>query len=368
MPASRIFRFARTIRWARVASGTRNARAISGVVRPPRVRRVRATRASSASAGWQQVKTSRSRSSARRLSLPRRTIDSVPAATRPRSSSASFSTWRRARRTRSSARLRAVVVIQAPGLAGIPSRGHVSSAATNASATASSAASKSPPRRRMRVASARPDSSRNVRSMRATMAAGSTPVTAGAAVVARPGAARRRRLPRPPGSAPPRSDRSARAGRGRHLDDRADLDRAVERARAAGRRLEGQVDVVGLDDVVAAEDLLRLGERPVGRQASGRRARGRSSPTSSGRAARRPGGCPSPGASPCTRTRGSCPPSAARPRRSAPARDRRSGACTASGASTSSWWAAVPPLHEDDELPRPESTGLSPRAPGHVGW
>ena len=32
MPASRIFRFARTSRWASVASGTRKARAISGVV------------------------------------------------------------------------------------------------------------------------------------------------------------------------------------------------------------------------------------------------------------------------------------------------------------------------------------------------
>ena len=174
MPASRIFRLARTIRWASVASGTRKARAISGVVRPPRVRSVRATRASSASAGWQQVKMSRRRSSARRLSLPRRTVDSVPAATRPRSISTSFSAWRRARRSRSSARLRAVVVIQAPGLAGMPSRGHVSRAATNASATASSAASKSPPRRRMSVARARPDSSRNVRSTRErTTSAGS---------------------------------------------------------------------------------------------------------------------------------------------------------------------------------------------------
>ena len=41
--------------------GTRNARAISSVVRPQSVRRVRATCASVASAGWQQVKMRRSR-------------------------------------------------------------------------------------------------------------------------------------------------------------------------------------------------------------------------------------------------------------------------------------------------------------------
>ena len=120
MPASRIFFFARTIRWASVASGTRNARAISGVVRPPSVRRVSATRASRASAGWQQVKISRRRSSARRLSLPRRTIDSVPRGhAAALELGAASPPWRRARRRRSRARLRAVVVIQAPGLAGI---------------------------------------------------------------------------------------------------------------------------------------------------------------------------------------------------------------------------------------------------------
>ena len=43
MPASRIFCLARTSRWASVGSGTRKARAISGVVRPPSVRSVSAT-------------------------------------------------------------------------------------------------------------------------------------------------------------------------------------------------------------------------------------------------------------------------------------------------------------------------------------
>ena len=54
--------------------------------------------------------------------------------------------------------LRATRVIQAPGFAGTPSAGQRSSATTNASCTASSAASKSP-RTRIRVATARPDSS-----------------------------------------------------------------------------------------------------------------------------------------------------------------------------------------------------------------
>jgi hypothetical protein len=67
MPAARIFLLARTMRWASVASGTRKARAISGVVSPPSVRRVSATLASTARAGWQQVKMSRSRSSERTI-------------------------------------------------------------------------------------------------------------------------------------------------------------------------------------------------------------------------------------------------------------------------------------------------------------
>jgi hypothetical protein len=61
---------------------------------------------------------------------------------------------------RSIARLRAVVTIQAPGFAGTPSRGQCSAAMTNASWTASSARSKSPSAR-IRIETARPDSSRN---------------------------------------------------------------------------------------------------------------------------------------------------------------------------------------------------------------
>ena len=61
------------------------------------------------------------------------------------------------------ARLRAVVVIQAPGLSGTPRSGHVSRALMNASWTASSARSKSPVTR-ISVATARPCSSRKTRS------------------------------------------------------------------------------------------------------------------------------------------------------------------------------------------------------------
>ena len=46
---------ARTMRWATVGSGTRNARAISSVVRPPSRRSVSATRASVERTGWQAV-------------------------------------------------------------------------------------------------------------------------------------------------------------------------------------------------------------------------------------------------------------------------------------------------------------------------
>ena len=50
----------------------------------------------------------------------------------------------RSRRRRSIALRRAVVVIQAPGLAGTPSRGQVATAAAKASCSASSARLKSP--------------------------------------------------------------------------------------------------------------------------------------------------------------------------------------------------------------------------------
>ena len=56
-------RFARTMRCCIAGSLVRKARATSAVDSPPSERSVSATRASGASAGWQQVKNSRSRSS-----------------------------------------------------------------------------------------------------------------------------------------------------------------------------------------------------------------------------------------------------------------------------------------------------------------
>ena len=77
MPASRIFAFARDSRCAIVGSGTRNARAISAVVSPPNNRSVSASCASGASAGWQQVKIRRSRSSRTSCSSRRSVLEQL---------------------------------------------------------------------------------------------------------------------------------------------------------------------------------------------------------------------------------------------------------------------------------------------------
>ena len=89
------------------------------------------------------------------------------------------------------ARLRAVVVIQAPGLSGTPRCGHVSRALMKASWTASSARSKSPVTR-MSVATARPCSSRKTRSTTSWAASDEAP---GATI--RPGARGVARLGQP---------------------------------------------------------------------------------------------------------------------------------------------------------------------------
>ena len=65
-------------------------------------------------------------------------------------------------RSRSTARFRAAVMIHAPGLDGVPSRGQRSSAIVKASCTASSASWRSP-RTRVSVATARPHSSLKTR-------------------------------------------------------------------------------------------------------------------------------------------------------------------------------------------------------------
>ena len=113
-----------------VSVGTRNASAISSVDRPPRVRRVRATWASSASAGWQQVKISSSRSSGKLAGSGTVASDSAVSS---RASSFVFAASTRWRRIWSMARFRAVEISQPTGLPGSPSRGQRSAAIANAS-------------------------------------------------------------------------------------------------------------------------------------------------------------------------------------------------------------------------------------------
>ena len=141
MRAAAIFFFALVRRAAMVASATRNARATSGVGTPHTSRSVRATCASEASAGWQQVKISRRRSSG--IVVVSAPVGSGMASSSGSTSSGSFDArvWRRC--TRLSALRRATVVSQAPGRSGTPFRPQVRSAWTYASCTASSAVSMS---------------------------------------------------------------------------------------------------------------------------------------------------------------------------------------------------------------------------------
>ena len=159
MPAALILRLARTSRWAIVASPTRNARAISGVDRPPSVRNVSATCASVANAGWQQVNSSSKRSSPIVASVMSPiTSSSEEAGT---SSSRVLSASTRSRRMRSMARRRAVVTNHATGSDGSPSTGQRSAAIAKASCAASSARSTSP-RKPISAARTRPHCSRKV--------------------------------------------------------------------------------------------------------------------------------------------------------------------------------------------------------------
>ena len=56
MPEFLMLCLARLIRWAMVASGTRNAWAISAVVKPPTARKVSAIAEAGVNAGWQHMK------------------------------------------------------------------------------------------------------------------------------------------------------------------------------------------------------------------------------------------------------------------------------------------------------------------------
>ena len=139
---------ARLMRCAIVASGTRNAAAISAVVRPPTARSVSAICDGVESAGWQHRKSRASESSAA----------SPPAgATRSATGVRAASTSSRRRRAcslriSSVSRRVATVTSQARGCSGTPSAGHCAAAAISASCTASSQAS-SPPWRRSRLPS-----------------------------------------------------------------------------------------------------------------------------------------------------------------------------------------------------------------------
>src|SRR5712691_5106361 len=158
------------------------------------------------------------------LSLPRERTAASLSSSRPRDS----------RRKRSMARLRAVVVIHAPGLGGRPSPVHLRRATANASCTASSATSMSP-KTRIRAATDRPDSSRKIRPTSASSsfrAASTSPTLSGLG----------------------------------YVSERADLDWLRDCCGGLRRPGERGVEVFGLDDVEAAQVFLRLREGTVGGQ------------------------------------------------------------------------------------------------------
>src|SRR5262245_6252508 len=238
MRASRIFALARTMRWASVGGAVRKARAISSVVKPHTSRRVSAIWASGGRAGWQQVKIRRSRSSAMSSAPPG--VSRLASASRRSASSDCEASNRARRRMASMALCRPAETSHARGLAGVPSRGHCSTAAAKASCSASSARSK-PPSRRMSVASTRRDSDRYTAATtsRASSIEGS--------------------LMR--GSSRPGSSSSGV----RQLQNGPDLDDTDARGRKSRGDLACLVDVLGLDEKEAPELLLRLGEGAVGR-------------------------------------------------------------------------------------------------------
>ena len=125
MRAAAIFFLARVIRAAMAGSETRKALATSPVVSPHSRRSVSATRAPAASAGWQQVKIRRSRSSG----IVSANVSSAPGPGTAAASASSGSLRDRVslRWMRFIARRRATIVSHAAGLAGTPSA-HATSA------------------------------------------------------------------------------------------------------------------------------------------------------------------------------------------------------------------------------------------------
>ncbi len=132
------------MRWATVASGTRNARAISAVPNPPTARNVSATWETGVSAGWQH--------SSSRVSVSS-TAGTCSGSGGTRAATTSSRRLRADSLRHSSVSRRDATVISHPlGLSGTPSAGHWTDAASNASWTASSQESKcAPPWRRASV-------------------------------------------------------------------------------------------------------------------------------------------------------------------------------------------------------------------------
>src|SRR5450755_2191166 len=248
MWASRIFCLARTNRRAIAGSGTRKPRAMSSVLSPHRVRRVRATWASRASAGWQQVKINRSRSSPNGSSLIfRRMLSSASAnccsASAILCSSSRLESKRALRRSASTPLCCAVEISHARGFAGIPRSGHCSRATANASCMASSARSKLPSSP-ISVARILPDSSRNTFSISIRLPAN--------------------RVAGWTSSAPVIVFRRLVVNLHVVDNDRPHLERTEARRRNPRRQRNGIVQVLGLDHVEAAELFLGLRERSVG--------------------------------------------------------------------------------------------------------
>src|SRR5215213_7729147 len=175
------------------------------------------------------------------------------------------------RLNRSRARLRSTVVSHAPGRRGTPSRGQVFSARSKAPWAHSSARSQSPVVR-IRVATRRPHSSLKAP---ATAASTSSPITLPTTVGSRSSwpslwyartrsrrsrRASRTRLCRNPPSIPPAICFRLL------LPNRPPLDPPEPRDGLPGCHLDGLVEVLALDYVVAGDLLLGLGERAGGEQ------------------------------------------------------------------------------------------------------
>src|SRR5580692_3171114 len=237
------------MRCATVPSEARNARAISGVDRPPSRRSVSATRASRDNTGWHVMKIRRSTSSRTSSTCAARSGRSSCwklSSSRPISSRLRSSVTRR--RSSSMPRRLAVTISHAPGLSGMPDAGHCSSAATSASWARSSATATS---RTMRVSPAinRADSIRHTASIARWVADGLTSLMLGGAL-AQPlvGLAQLRRQP------------LAEVAR---LEDLAQLDLDTAAERRPLEPLDRLIARRALPDPIARDDLLGLCERTV---------------------------------------------------------------------------------------------------------